>query len=130
MSERYELRAVFKVTDSATLIRYARRRHRAYYPPGTPDAAPRPNDVATALVDSLIDCREGPALEELGLEYLESVSGPIDEREQSVVDAVRSLHHRTGGQGPFWDALTKLLDATLTATSQPAKRGSPRNTLR
>src|SRR5947209_3318923 len=98
MLERYEIRAVFRIDDPAKLIRYARRRHRQCYPPGTQDAPPRPKDAAAALADSLIDCRDGPAVEELGLEYLESVSGPIDEREESVVEAVRGLYRRTGGR--------------------------------
>lgn len=42
---RYELRAVFEVTDEAALMRYARKRHRACYPPATKHALPRPRRV-------------------------------------------------------------------------------------
>ena len=122
MPERYELRAFFEVEDEKKILEYAVRRHRQCYPPGTKDAPPRPRDVASALGDTLIDCKEGPAVEELGLIYLQSTSGPVREEEESVLEAVRMLYIRTGGQGPFWQALTKLLEASLDGTSRRTRR--------
>jgi hypothetical protein len=65
----------------------------------------------------------------LGLEYLASVSGPIREEEESAVEAVRVLYARTGGQGTFWVALTKVLEASLDGTTRqtrPARRKTRR----
>ncbi len=59
MGQRYELKAIFEGKDPTRLIRYARRRHRGCYPPGTKDAPAAPRDIASALADSLIDCKEG-----------------------------------------------------------------------
>lgn len=91
MDQQYELKAVFEVNDPKRLIRYARRRHRECYPPGTKDAPPAPRDIASALADSLIDCKEGPPIEELGLTYLESQSGPLQEQEKRALEAILAL---------------------------------------
>lgn len=99
MPERYELRAIFEVEDPEKLIRYAARRHRECYPPGTKDAPPRPHDAASALAGALIDCKEAPPVEDLGLVYLESTSGPVNEDEESVLEGVPMLYLRTGGRG-------------------------------
>jgi len=122
MPERYELRAVFEVEYPENLIKYARRRHRECYPPGTENAPPRPRDIASALTDSLIDCKEEPSVEDLGLVYLESVSGAISEEEESVLAAVRALYVRTGGQGPLWDGLRKLLEGMFEIGCRSRRR--------
>ena len=88
MPDRYELRAVFEVTDAKQLLASARRRHHEYYPPGTEHAPPRPRDVASAIGDALIDCKEGLAPVAFGLSYLQSVSGPIDEKEELALEGV------------------------------------------
>ena len=122
MPERHELRAIFEIENAKKLLEYALERHRHCYPPGSRDAPPRPRDIASALGDALIDCKDGPAVEELGLVYLESVSGPIREEEESVLEAVRMLYIRTGGQGPFWAAVKKVLEASLEATARQTRR--------
>lgn len=101
MPNRYELRAIFEVEDAKRLLKYARRRHRACYPPGTEDAPPKPREPVGAIVDALINCKEGLAPEEFGLAYRQSVSGPLDEREETAVEGVRVLYAPTGGQGAY-----------------------------
>ena len=64
MPDRYDLRAVFEVTDAKQLLAYARRRHREYYRPGTEHAPPRPRDVAREL-----DRRRIPAAMEDQMDY-------------------------------------------------------------
>lgn len=122
MDQRYELKAIFQIQDPKRLIRYARRRHRECYPPGTKDAPPAPRDIASALADSLIDCKEGAPIEELGLTYLESQSGPLQEQEERALEAARILFARTGGRGPAWEALEKILEAILTRAPRHHRR--------
>jgi hypothetical protein len=129
MPERYELRAFFEIEDKDRLLEYARRRHRECYPPGTKDAPPPPRDVASALGDGLIDCKDGPPVEELGLVYLQSTSGPVQEEEEWALEAVRMLYVRTGGQGPFWEAVKKVVEASLHGTAR-RERGAKSKTER
>lgn len=68
MNDEYELRAVFAVQDAEELLRYARKQHRQCYPPGTKDAPPVPRQIPDAIVTALIECKEGFAPEEFGLE--------------------------------------------------------------
>ncbi len=126
MLERYELRAIFEVEDRAKLIAYARERHRQYYPRGTKDAPPAPRDVTAALADSLVDCKEGAAVEEIGLNYLASVTGPIRENEEEALDRLRLLYIRNGGRGPAWEALAKVLEVGPDSTER--KRRAARET--
>src|SRR5687767_10225097 len=109
MTDRYELRAVFAVEDAKKLVAYAREQHRRIYPPGTKDGPPVPREIADAIVTALIDCKEGAAPEEFGLEYTESVTGPVREAEEAAVEGVRILFARTGGRGPYWEALEKVV---------------------
>lgn len=73
-------------------------------------------------MESLIDCKDGPSVEELGLSYLESESGPIHDREEAILDGVRTLFMRTGGEGAAWEALEKFLEAVLNAERRQARR--------
>jgi hypothetical protein len=123
MAEEYELRVTFKIVNERTLIQYALRQHGTSYPRGTKYPPPVPRDVAAALADAVIDYRT-PSVEDLGLELLSSTSGPIRSDEETVVERVRLLYAHTGGRGPFWEVLMKLLEA---AFSKPSSRhGRPR----
>ncbi|MDO8476159.1 MAG: hypothetical protein Q7W02_08165 [Candidatus Rokubacteria bacterium] len=124
MADRYELRAIFEVEDRKKLLTYARRRHRECYPRGTRYAPPLPRDVTDAIVESLIESKEGPAPEEFGPSYSESVTGPVEEREALALDGVRTLYARTRGAGAGWEVLEKLLEVLLTPEAGPSRSTS------